>query len=83
MKNRKGRPGKRILCINDGNVFNSLLEAASYYNIAQASLSRQIKGERRTVGGYHFIKIGIDVSDEDIRKLREDALKQIYNIESK
>lgn len=80
MKRRKGRPGKRILCVNDGNVFNSLLEASAYYNISQASMSRQIKGERKTVGGYHFVKIDIDLSDEDISKLREDALKKIYNI---
>ena len=83
MKRSKGRPGQRILCINDGLIFNSLSEAAEYYNIDQTSITRQLQGQRKTAGGYHFIRIDNLRYEEDINKLREDALKKIYNIDRK
>ena len=83
MKRNKGRPGQRILCINDGLIFNSLSEASEHYNIDQASITRQLQGQRKTAGGYHFIRLESLTNEESIDKLREDALKQIYNIDRK
>ena len=80
MRQGKGRPGITIFCINDGNVFSSLLEAAEYYKISQASMSRQLRGERKTVGGLHFVKIDDNLSSEALNEIQQKKLKEIFNI---
>lgn len=76
----KGRPGIKILCINDGNCYSSIASASKHYKVASSSICKQMKGERTTAGGYHFVKITSNLSEDDLKKLREKALEQYYNI---
>lgn len=77
-----GRPGMKIICINDGYIYPSLEAAANHYNIARSSLSKQLKGKRATVGGLHFIYDDDSLTDEEIKKLRSELLEQIYGIKN-
>lgn len=76
----KGRPGVKIFCINDGTYYESLADAANHYHIASSSISKQIKGERATAGGLHFIKINNEMTPEELRIIREKALERFYKI---
>lgn len=80
MKKGKGRPGISIMCINDGLIFTSISDAAKHYRVDQTAMSRQLKGERKTVGGLHFIKISSEFTEEQIQKIKKEELKKIYNI---
>lgn len=80
LKKGKGRPGINIMCINDGNVFDTISKASEYYKIPQASISRQLMGNRKTVGGFHFVKILGNLSDEELKKIQKEELKKVYNI---
>lgn len=41
---------KKTICLTTGEVFNSQSEAARFYNIPQANISKCIKGERKSAG---------------------------------
>lgn len=45
---------KSVLCITDGNVFNSITLAAKFYNCSASGISRCCKGEYKTYKGLHF-----------------------------
>lgn len=76
----RGRPGVKIFCINDFTTYPSIADAAQHYNIATSSISKQLKGERTTVGGFHFVKIPGDLSEEELKMIQREELKKIYNI---
>lgn len=82
MKKGKGRPGISIMCINDGMIFKSLSEAAEHYGIDQTAMSRQLKGERKTAGGLHFIKISSELTEHQLEKIKQEEITKIYNIKT-
>ena len=45
---------KQVICVETGEVFESLTAAAQYYNIAKASISACLSGKRKTAGNYHW-----------------------------
>lgn len=45
---------KKVLNIETGKVFNSLKDAASFYNLASSKISECCNGKRRTTGGFHW-----------------------------
>lgn len=66
---KRGRPGKKILCINDGLVYNSMCEAATSYHTTQSAISKQLSGQRKSVRGYYFKEICGTESLEEITEL--------------
>ena len=51
------RNSKRVKCITTGMVFDSITEAANYYNVANSGIDRCCKGERKTGGKYNGSKL--------------------------
>ena len=50
-----GRPPKRILCVETGEVFASIAEAARQKEIrSKTAISRVAKGKQSLCGGYHW-----------------------------
>ena len=50
-----GRPAKKIRCVETGKTFDSVAEAARYYNIGgKSNISRCAKGIQKTSGGFHW-----------------------------
>lgn len=45
---------KKIICITDGNIFETLKEASSYYNINKRYISRVLSNERNETNGLKF-----------------------------
>lgn len=45
---------KAIICVETGEVFNSLSEASKKYNISVGNLSMAVSGKRKTAGGFHW-----------------------------
>lgn len=50
----KLKQGKKVLCIETGEEFLSIREAAKQYNIDRSDLSKCCRGIKRIVGGYHW-----------------------------
>ncbi len=46
--------GKKIICVETGEVFDSQKEAAERYGLNQGNLSRVCRGILQTCGGYHW-----------------------------
>lgn len=46
--------GVKVVCVETGKVFNTLVEAGNYYNICCKHIGKCCKGERKTSGGYHW-----------------------------
>ena len=49
-QNRK----KKILCVETNEIFDSICEAAKYYDLSVGNLSSVLHGKRHTTGGYHW-----------------------------
>lgn len=47
-------PGKKIMCLETGEVFGSIRRASVKYNISHYSISEVCKGNRKTAGGYRW-----------------------------
>lgn len=45
---------RKVLNIETGEVFNSIKEAASKYNLKETHISRVCRGGRKTTGGFHW-----------------------------
>lgn len=75
----KGRPGVKIFCINDNMCYSSILEASKHYGIASSSISKQLKGERLTAGGLHFVKISSALTEKELQKIKKTYLKKFIN----
>lgn len=45
---------KKVLCIETGEIFNSVNEAADFAGVFHSSVSRVLKGKIKTTNGYHF-----------------------------
>lgn len=54
LKTRAKTRGKKIICVETGEIFNSQKEAAEKYGISQGNLSRACRGIIQTCGGYHW-----------------------------
>lgn len=52
--NKKKSWCKKVRCIETGQTFNSLKEAAESVNRARANLTRHLKGQQASFGGYHW-----------------------------
>ncbi len=53
---------RRVMCSNDGRIFESATAAAAHYGVAKSALIELCLGQkqRRTVGGMHFKYIGAE-----------------------
>ena len=45
---------KQVICLETGDVFASISEAARNTNVEQSNISRCLRGRQRTCGGYHW-----------------------------
>ncbi|MCR5333276.1 MAG: hypothetical protein K6E11_04620 [Bacilli bacterium] len=45
---------KKVLCVEDNKIFNSMKEACDAYHIDPSCLSAACKGKQKTAGGYHW-----------------------------
>src|ERR1700722_5270304 len=66
---------KKVICLNDGFIFESVSAAGKYYNLPHASISRHCKRVKgfNTVAGrkFSYYKDGIQPTYEPIKRLTE------------
>lgn len=65
-----GRPGKMIMCVNDGTVYSSFSEAAKSYNTTRSAISKHVNGKLKSVKGLRFVEIMGDETQEELLEIR-------------
>lgn len=45
---------KKVMCIETGEIFNSIRQAAEFYHISHQAISRVCRGERKTTAGKYW-----------------------------
>ncbi len=45
---------KKVLCVETNKMFDSIKQAAEFYNLTRSNISTVCKGFRKTAGGYHW-----------------------------
>jgi len=50
----KNNQNKKIICLNDNNIFNTIKEASLYYKIDVSCITKCCKGKRKTAGKMSF-----------------------------
>lgn len=53
-KMKAAHKGKRVLCVETGEIFNSIREASKKYDLNCGSMCCVCKGKGKTLGGYHW-----------------------------
>lgn len=51
---RKIRRSKKVICLETGQVFNTIKEASEWCNTGKANVCSCCKGRNKTAGGYHW-----------------------------
>ena len=51
---RKSHFKKTVMCIETGEIFDTIIKAAEKYNIKATHITRVCKGKRKSTGGYHW-----------------------------
>lgn len=77
-----GRPGKKIMCVNDGRVFTSITQAAKHYQMSRSTISKQLTGLRPQAAGLYFMYVDDGLSVEQAEAKRKQILEQVYNIKN-
>jgi len=49
-----GTPPKKVLCVETGEIFESVHEAERQTGVNQSTISKACSGKRKTAGGYHW-----------------------------
>lgn len=62
---------KRIMCLNDGKIFERINIAAKHYNINRTNISAICRGKQRTVNGLTFMYLPRDMNLDDAAKKAE------------
>lgn len=78
---KTGRPGKPVLCINDGCIYTSLEAAAIAYQTTRSSLSKHIHGNRKSVKGMYFVELTGTESADEIDQIRIQFVSRKYNLD--
>lgn len=55
---------KRIICLNTGEVFESMAAAAKSAGVQPCEMSRQINGKRKTIRGKIYEALPADFDDD-------------------
>lgn len=79
---KTGRPGKKIMCINDGNVFSSITAASEFYSVSRSAISKQLMGIRSQVAGRYYIYVHNSASEDELKEIRQNKIKEIYNLDN-
>ena len=66
---------KPVICVDNGKVFTSMLDAADYAGVANPSMVAHLQGKTRTCGGKHFCYLSRVTENLDaiVTRLRETA----------
>lgn len=69
-----------ILCINNGIVYKSLLDAATKLNVTKGAISNHLAGKRSAVGGLVFVKVTGNESKSELEAITTNALKTFFKL---
>ena len=64
LKNRKDQ-SKKVMCVETGEIFESVNEASRKTRISIARISEVCNGKRKTTGGYHWSFVRPDTNTEN------------------
>lgn len=78
---KTGRKGTKVMCINDGKVYDSMSSAAESYNTTRSTISKNLSGKLRTVKGLCFITVTGTESPAELEDLRKQTVIKKFNIE--
>lgn len=53
-ESHKGKTTKKVMCIETGDIFNSVTEASVFVNKDGSAISACCRGKQKTCGGYHW-----------------------------
>lgn len=79
---------RKVICLNNAKVYNSLVEVELIYNVSNSNLSKACSGERRSCGKdkdgvpliwrYYDENMRIDYSKEELFRMSRPILKKTY-----
>lgn len=78
---KKGRPGKKIMCVNDCKVYDTISTAAQTYQTTQSAISKQIHGQRKSVKGFYFIEVSGNETVAELQAIQKNILETVYKFE--
>lgn len=63
------KPTKKVICLDDGRIFDSATLAAEAYSSCQSTISQACTGKIRIAAGHHFAYYAAPLSSEERQKM--------------
>ena len=67
---------KRILCVESGEIFESMSAAARHVHVEQSNISRAARGRQKTCAGFHWKYVDEDTKDIGTLTLAEGKITE-------
>lgn len=74
-----GRPGKMIMCVNDGAIYASFADAAKKYDTTRSTISKHVSGKLKSVKGLNFVEINGTESADELFAIRMKIASKQFN----
>ena len=74
-----GRPGKMIMCVNDGAIYSSFADAAKYYDTTRSTISKHVSGKLKSVRGLSFVQITGTETAEELLAIRMKIAQEQFS----
>ena len=69
---------QKILCVELNKIFDSIKEAAKYFDVDPSGISKVLNGKRKTCGGFTWKRIDDNIKESN-NKLSEDEINYWLN----
>lgn len=69
-----------IICVNTGQVFKSIGEAARRLGVERCNISAQLLGKKMTVNGYIFKRITGSETSEELKQICLDSIRDDFKM---
>ena len=78
---KTGRKGTKVMCINDGKIYDSMTSAAKAYSTTRSTISKNLSGQLKTAKGFCFISVTGTETQNELDEIRKTIVIEKYNIE--